>query len=69
MAEPYTPIDYAAAALFLVDNLMTRLKTNGVLIEPDRRQIVADAIAGLETSPDRNVQNAADLLRLFYRKP
>jgi protein-L-isoaspartate O-methyltransferase len=69
MPQPYDAIDYAAAALALVDNLMTRLRTNGVLIEPDARQIVADSIAGLETSPDRNVQNAADLLRLIYHKP
>ena len=69
MPEPYTPIDYAAAALALVDNLMIRLRDKGVLTEPDTRQIVADAIHGAATSPDREVQNAADLLRLIYNKP
>jgi hypothetical protein len=69
MTQLYAPISYAAAAVALVDNLMTRLKVNGVLTEAERQQIVTDSIAGVASSPDPKVHGAADLLRAMYNRP
>jgi predicted metal-dependent hydrolase len=67
MTQFHAPIRYGASAFALVDNLMTLLKKKGIITEEESRQLIADAISGVQGSVDASVRDAADLLREAYR--